>query len=255
MDKFKVFILLFLVSFSSFSQFDDEVSKIQLFDMASDMKAYGYTIVKDKIFLINNIEKKLSANELDYALAKVEEYLVIMDMNIKDSEVKKRLRSVKTFWFKFNQKVTNNMLNSDFSNINFEINNWDRLVSDLQEAMKSKYKLPLDYLKIYDEIQLFRILINKTSTSYLANLLKLNKSLIHEYQKNINQSEDFIKRNSNKILNNVISGQYFPEIILDWNFYKKNLYSKINHPKTVFVLSISIDYHLKLLKDKYIITN
>ncbi len=253
MNKYKFFILLFLASIPSFSQFDDDVSKAQLFDMASDMRVYGYTLVKDKLFLINNLMKKDAAQEFDYAMSKIEESLSTIDMDEDNANIKKRLKAVKEFWYKFNQNVTKNMNNKDFRAVSFDINNWNRLTSDLLEAMKANYDLPLDKMSVYFDTQDFRVLLQKITTSYLANYLSLSKSFMHAYQKNISDADNFIKNKSNKLLNNPVSSRLMTEVIVDWGFMRENLTNKKQrNPKTIFMLSISSDYHLRELKTRYL---
>ncbi len=242
-----------MASLSIFAQFEEDIPKIKLYDMAADMNVYGYTLVKDKLFLINNIMKDDAAQEFDFAMAKIEENIANIDMTVKDPKVKERLKSLKAFWYKFNQKVTQNMNNDDFKAISYDINNWDRLTSDLMESMKTVYDLPLDKLTLYNDIQYFRKLIQKISMSYLANYKHLSKSLMHEYQKNIQKAEGFIKNKSDQILNDPVAGKYILEVIVDWNFLKSNLqHPTQKNPKTIFMLSVSIDYHLRQIKNRFV---
>jgi len=242
-----------MASLNIFAQFEEDIPKIKLYDMAADMNVYGYTLVKDKLFLINNIMKDDAAQEFDFAMAKIEEYLATIDMAEENPKVKEHLKAIKAFWYKFNQKVTQNMNNEDFKAISYDINNWDRLTSDLMESMKTVYDLPLNKLNLYNDVQYFRKLIQKISMSYLANFKHLSKSLMHEYKKNIEQAEKFIRNNSDKILNDTVAGSYILEVIVDWNFLKSNLqHPTQKNPQTIFMLSVSIDYHLRQIKNRFV---
>ncbi len=242
-----------LISLSMWGQFEEDTPKLKLYDMAADMNVYGYTLVKDKLFLINNIMKEDAAQEFDFAMAKIEENLTNIDMSVSNPKIKNQLKNIKAFWYKFNQKVTQNMNNEDFKSISYDVNNWDRLTSDLMESMKTVYDLPLQNLTLYNDVQYFRKLIQKISMSYLANYLHLSKSLMHEYQKNIQKAESFIRDNSDKILNDPVAGNYILQVIVDWNFLKSNLeHPTQKNPKTIFMLSVSIDYHLRQIKNRFI---
>ena len=254
MKKIAILIFLFLLSFKSFSQFSEEVSKIQLYDMASDIKVFGQMIVKDKIYLINNLLKEDSSQEFDYAMSKIEENISNIDLAEDNPKIKARLKAIKAFWYKATENVTRKMDNLDFRKVSFDANNWNRLTSDLLETMKVEYDLSNDDLKTYNDIQDFRVLIQKITTSFLADNLKLSKSFIHEYQKNIKLAKDFVMKKSNLLLNNkTIPSELVLEVIVDWDFMRANLTSKTHrNPKTIFMLSVGMDYHLSQMKNKFL---
>ena len=248
-----LFSFLFVGISGIYAQFDEGTSKIELYDMASDMNVYGYMLVKDKLYLINNIEKDDAAQEFDFAMAKIEENLSTIDMEETNPKVKEKLRNLKSFWYKFNQNVTQKMNNKDFRSVSYDVNNWDRLTSDLLEAMKAQYDLPLEKLQGYNDIQYFRKLIQKISMSYLANYLKLSKNFSHEYQNNIQEADAFIKEKTGDLLNDPVTGNIITDLIVDWNFLRANLlHPTQKNPKTIFALSVSIDYHLRMIKERLI---
>jgi Fe-S cluster assembly iron-binding protein IscA len=115
------------------------------------------------------------------------------------------------------------------------------------------YKINTNKFDNYIQLQKFRTLIQKISLSYFANHLGLSKSYLHQYKKNIEEIDTFIKEKSNIFLNDPIAGKYFSNIIVDWNFYRSNLLHKtLQTPKTVYILSTSIDYKLTKIKENYI---
>ncbi len=248
-----LFSFLFIGISGIYAQFDEGTSKIELYDMASDMNVYGYMLVKDKLYLINNIEKEDAAQEFDFAMAKIEENLSTIDMEETNPKIKEKLKSLKSFWYKFNQSATRKMNNKDFRSVSYDVNNWDRLTSDLLEAMKAEYDLPLEQLQRYNNIQYFRKLIQKISMSYLANYLHLSKNFSHEYQNNIQEADAFIKEKTSALLNDPVMGNIITDLIVDWNFLRANLlHEKQKNPKTIFALSVSIDYHLRMIKERLI---
>jgi len=235
------------------AQFDDEMSKTQLYDRAVDMGVYAQMIAKDKLYLINNLKKEQAEKEMDYALAKMSENLSDLDLNEENPKITEQLKKVKDVWTKFNLKVTQRLTPKEFTNLYFEVNTFDRLLSDLVEKMKINYQLPQNEIEKYNSIQQLRKLIEKISLSYYANYLGLSKSFSHEYKRNIENVDRFIKEKSNQFLNDPVAENDFSDVILDWNFFRANLLnSQIQNPKTIFSLSTSIDYKLKTIKDNYI---
>ncbi len=246
-------MFLIIGTFGIYAQFDEGTSKVELYNMASDMNVYGYMLVKDKLFLINNIEKEESGQEFDFAMAKIEENLSTIDMEEDNPKVKERLKNLKSFWYKFNQNVTQRMNNKDFRSVSYDVNNWDRLTSDLLESMKVAYDIPADQFKTYNDIQYLRKLIQKISMSYLANYLNLSKSFSHEYRNNIQEADAFIKEETSDLLNDPLTGDIITGLIVDWNFMRANLlHTTQRNPKTIFALSVSIDYHLRVIKERLI---
>jgi len=253
MKKKYILILSLLFPLLSFSQYDDEVSKLELFDKAVDLSVYAQTIAKDKLYLVNNLKKATAAKELDFVLAKFDENLGDIDINVSNTNVRVRIEALKTFWQKFGLTATEIQNFKDFTSFYYQVNTLDRLVSDLVESMKAAYDLPIEKLEKYIGGQHFRKLIQKITMSYYANFLGLSKSYMHAYNKNIEEINKFVKDNSNEFLNDPIAGKYFADIILDWNFFKTNLQNKkLKMPKTVFSLSVSMDYKLWLIKRNYI---
>jgi len=235
------------------AQFDEDISKTQLYDKAVDMGVYVQTLAKDKLYLITNLRKKQAGKELDYALAKISENLDDIDLNEENQKIIEPVKKIKKIWIKFNAKITQQLSPNEFTNLYFEANTFDRLLSDLVEKMKINYQLPQQEINKYNAIQNLRKLIQKISISYYANHLGLNKSFLHEYKKNIESVDRYIKEKSNKFLNDPVAGNDFSDVILDWNFFRSNLLNpQIQNPKTIFSLSTSIDYKLKTIKDKYI---
>jgi len=254
-NKFLLLILSLSIwlPWTGFSQFDDEVSKTQLYDKAVDMEIYVQMLAKDKLYLINNLRKKQAGTELDYALAKMSENLSDIDLNEENPKITNQLEQVKKVWAKFNLKVTQNLTPKEFTNLYFEVNTFDHLLADLVEKMKINYQLPQKEIKNYDAVQQLRKLIQKISLSYYADYLGLSKSFSHEYKKNIESVDTFIKQKSNIFLNDPVAEKQFSDVILDWNFLRANLlHQQIKNPKTIFSLSTTIDYKLNTIKDNYI---
>ncbi len=246
-------IVSLLISFLSSAQFDDEVSKTELYDKAVDMGVYAQMLAKDKLYLINNVKKDQAGKEMDYAIAKISENLSEIDLNEEDPKLINQLKNVKKVWAKLNLKVTQNLNHKEFTSLYFEVNTFDRLLSDLVEKMKVVYDLPSEKLEKYDQIQKLRKLIQKISLSYYANYLGLSKSFMHEYKKNIASVDNFIKEKSNLFLNDPVAEKQFADVIIDWNFYRANLlHENAKNPKTIFSLSTSIDYKLRNIKERYI---
>ena len=253
--KFYLLILTFFSINSAVSQFDEEMSKTELYDKAMDMNIYLQMLAKDKLFLINYTEKELVSSEFDYALAKIVENLNDIDINETNPKIITQLDQIKKFWKKFNLKATQNLTLKNFTNFYFEVNTFDRLLSDLIEKMKENYQLPQNELKKYNEIQQLRKLIQKITLSYYANNLNLSKSFMHQYKKDIQSVDQFIKQKSNLYLNDPSSENLFSDVIMDWSFLKTYLFrTKLDNIKTILSLSISIDYKLKTIKNHYINT-
>ncbi len=253
MNKYILLLTSILIPLLGSSQFDDEMSSTELYDKAVDMGVYVQMLAKDKLYLINNLKKEQAGVELDYALAKMAENINDVDLSEANPKITQQLSNVKKVWAKFNPKVTQNLTPKEFTNLYFEVNTFDRLLSDLVEKMKINYQLPQKEIEKYDAIQQLRKLIQKISLSYYANYLGLSKSFSHEYQKNIESVDKFIKEKSNLFLNDPIAEKQFSDVILDWNFFRANLlHDEIQNPKTIFSLSTSIDYKLKTIKDNYI---
>ncbi len=252
-NKKYILILSLFLPLLTYSQYGDSISKLELFDKAVDLSVYAQTIAKDKLYLVNNLKKEQAAKEMDYVLAKFDEDFGDIDLNEENTNIRTRIEALKTFWQKFGLTATERQDFKDFTAFYYQVNTLDRLVSDLVESMKAAYDLPIDKLQGYLEVQKFRKLIQKITMSYYANFLGLSKSYMHAYNKNIEEINKFVKDNSNEFLNDSIAGKYFADIILDWNFFKTNLLNKkLKMPKTVFSLSQSMDYKLKLIKENYI---
>jgi len=253
MKNILLIILSLIIVQQSYSQFDDEMSKTELYDKAVDLEVYVQMLAKDKLYLIDNIFKKQASKEFDYALAKISENINDLDLNITDPDVRTLMKSAKKVWKKLHQKILENINVKDFAALYFNINTFERLISDMANKMEVRYQLHASEMENYNDIQTLRKLIQKITISYYANAIGLNKSFMHEYQKNIKNVDEFIKENSNKFLNDPISGNVFSDIIIDWNFFRSNvLHTKQHNPKTVFSLSTTIDYKLKTIKDRYI---
>jgi len=252
--KKAIFIAIGLLFFQlGRAQFDDDLSSTQLYDKAVDIQVYVQMLAKDKLYLINNTHKEQAAKELDYALAKIAENISDIDLNNENEVVGNLMKSIKKVWNNFSQKATANLTNKEFTALYFQVNTFERLISDLVQKMMINYDLQASEVENYNDIQTLRTLIEKITISYYANLLGLSKSFVHEYQKNIKSVDDFIKQNSNKFLNDPVSAETFADIIIDWNFFRANiLHQNQFNPKTVFTLSTTMDYKLKTIKDKYI---
>ncbi len=245
--------MLLLCPIANFAQFDDAYSKTQLYDKAVDLHTYVQMVGKNKLYLINNTQVSLATKELDYALSKINENINEIDINEDDASVKTRLKKIKKFWYKFNEKATKSQTVKEFTAFYYQINTFDKLVNDLVQAMVIAYKINTNKFDNYIQLQKFRTLIQKISLSYFANHLGLSKSYLHQYKKNIEEIDTFIKEKSNIFLNDPIAGKYFSNIIVDWNFYRSNLLHKtLQTPKTVYILSTSIDYKLTKIKENYI---
>ncbi len=235
------------------AQFDDDVSKIALYDNAKDMEVYTQMIAKDKLYLIYNLKKEQASKELDYAMAMISENLSNIDLNEDNPQLIDKLKKLKDVWAKLNNRLTQNLTPQEFTNLFFEVNTFDRLISDLVIKMREVYPLPLQDLQKYDDIQNLRKSVQKINLSYYANFLGLSKSFMHEYQKNIASVNKFIKEKSNIFLNDPVAGKHFSDVIIDWNFLRANLLDgNAKNPKTVFSLVTAIDFKLKNIKDAYI---
>ncbi len=253
MKKIFIIFLGLIYPIVSFGQFDDAYSKTQLYNKAVDLHTYVQMVGKNKLFLINNMQVSLATKELDYALSKINENINEIDLNEDDAAIKSKLKKVKTFWYKFNEKATKSQTNKEFTAFYYKINTFDKLIIDLVEAMVVSYKIDAEKFENYTQLQKFRALIQKISLSYFANYLGLSKSYLHQYKKNIAEIDTFIKEKSNVFLNDPIADKYFSNIIVDWNFYRSNLLHKtLQTPKTVYILSTSIDYKLSKIKESYI---
>ena len=251
----KIYFILLVIIFPVVinAQFDDDIPKITLYDNAIDIQVYTQMVAKDKLYLIYNLKKEQAGKELDYAMAMISENLSNIDINEDNKQIVDKLKKIKDVWFKLNNKLTQNLLPKEFTNLFFEINTFDRLVSDMVVKMREVYDLPEKNLDKYNDIQNLRRLIQKINLSYYANYLGLSKSFQHEYQKNIESVNQFLKSKSNEFLNDSVAGQSFADIIVDWNFLKANLLSQIvKNPKTVFSLVTAIDFKLKNIKNAYI---
>jgi len=253
MNKFYILLMGLLFHFFGNAQFNDDVSKVLLYDNAKDIEAYTQMAAKDKLYLIYNLKKEQATKELDYALAMISENLSNIDLNEENPNMITQLKKIKEVWMKLSNKFTQNLTPKEFTNLFFEVNTFDRLISDLIEKMKEIYNLPTEKLSNYDDIQNLRKDFQKINLSYYANALGLSKSFMHEYQKNIKNIDDFIKRKSNYFLNDSVAGAFFPDVIVDWNFLRTNLlHPRIKNPKTVFSLTTGIDFKLKSIKNTYI---
>jgi len=254
MNKFYILLVALLFPFWGNAQFDDDdVSKLSLYNNAKDIEIYAQMAAKDKLYLIYNLKKEQAGKELDYALAMISENLTNIDLNEDNPVIVSKLKKIKKVWMKLSSKFTQNLSPKEFTNLFFEVNTFDRLISDLVEKMKEIYDLPSDKLSNYNDIQNLRKAIQKINLSYYADALGLSKSFTHEYQKNIKNVNDFVKNKSNHFLNDSVAGPVFSDIIIDWNFLKTNLLnSDLKNPRTVFSLATSIDFKLKNIKNKYI---
>ena len=78
---------------------------------------------------------------------------------------------------------------------------------------------------------------------------------MHQYKKDIQSVDQFIKQKSNYFLNDPFSENYFSDVIMDWSFLKTYLFhTKLDNIKTILSLSIAIDYKLKNIKNNHINT-
>ncbi len=250
----KIYFLLFSILFfaPAQAQFDDEMPKSALYDNAVDIQIYTQMVAKDKLYLIHNLKKEQAGKELDYAMAMISENLSNLDLNENNLNIVSMLKKIKEVWFKLNNKLTQNLTPKEFTNLFFEINTFDRLISDLISKMREIYSLSGKNVESYDNIQNLRQLTQKINLSYYANYLGLSKSFQHEYQKNIESVNTFLKSKSNKFLNDPLAGKIFSDIIVDWNFLKANLLNQNSkNPKTVFSLVTTMDFKLKNIKNNY----
>ena len=251
----KIFLILGGLLFPALlqAQFDDDLPKTALYDSAVDIQVYNQMVAKDKLYLIYNLKKEQASKELDYAMAMISENLSNIDLNEDNEQLVVRLKKIKDVWFKLNNKLSQTLAPQDFTNLFFEVNTFDRLMSDLINKMREIYDLPKKNLSKYNDIQNLRMLLQKINLSYYTNVLGLSKSFQHEYQKNIQNVSQFIKTKSNRFLNDSVAGENFSDIIVDWNFLKVNLLSKASkHPKTVLSLVTSMDYQLKNIKNTFV---
>ena len=251
----KIYFILLAIIFPVVinAQFDDNIPKIALYDNAIDIQVYTQMVAKDKLYLIYNLKKEQAGKELDYAMAMISENLSNIDINEDNEQIVDKLKKIKDVWFKLNNKLTQNLIPKEFTNLFFEINTFDRLVSDMVIKMREVYTLPEENLGKYNDIQNLRSSIQKINLSYYANYLGLSKSFQHEYKKNIESVNQFLKTKSNTFLNDPVAGKIFADIIVDWNFLKANLLSQmVKNPKTVFSLVTAIDFKLKNIKNSYI---
>jgi len=245
-------ILLFL-NFKSFSQFDDTVPKAQLYNDALDMSVYIQMLAKDKLYLISGLKKEKAQNEFDYSLSKINDAINEIDINEDNLEIKKQLEQIKKFWVKFNKAAINNLDYKEYSVVYFQINTFDRLVSDLAQKMFENYNFNQEDFENYQDIQKLRKLIQAITVSYYAKHLHLSQNFLHQYKKNIEEIDNFIKNKSNVFLNDPATGELFQGFILDWNFFRANLlHPQLKNPKSIFSLSNTMDYHLNKIADKLI---
>ncbi len=253
MNKYLLILFGLLSTITGNAQFDDDEPKVVLYDNAKDMEVYTQMVAKDKLYLIYNLKKEQASKELDYAMAMISENLSSIDLNETNPQIVKKLKKIKEVWIKLNAKLTQNLTPREFTNLFFEVNTYERLISDLVAKMREIYNLPDEKIAKYDDIQNLRVAIQKINLSYYANYLGLSKSFMHEYQKNITHVNQFIKEKSNVFLNDPVAGKLFADVIIDWNFLRANLFSEQSkNPKTVFSLVTAIDFKLKTIKERYI---
>ncbi len=251
--KYFYILVLLLLPAVGFSQFDSEASKTTLYDNVNDMRVYLQMSVKDKLYLINGQQVKFASKEFDYAIAKVDESINVIDLNVTDPKLKKQVERIKELWGKLNAITTKEYTNKEFLKVYYQVNLFDKMIFDLSESMFVVYNLPSEAFEQYRSTQKLRFLIQKTSFSYYANYLGLSKSVLHEYEKNINEIDTFIKQKSNLLLNDNNKEQIFVRIISDWNFFRANLFhQKMKNIRTIFSLSTSMDYKLDKLKHNYL---
>jgi len=247
------FFVTFLVVFTSYPQFDDTVPKAKLFDDINDIGVLIQTLAKDKLYIISGLKKGRAKKELDNALSTINESISEIDLNEDDIEIQNQLKKIKEFWTKFNKSSVQKLDYKEYSNVYFQVNTFERMVSDLSQKMFEVYQLDGEKYANYQDIQKLRKLIQMLTVSYYAKHLDLSKNFLHQYQKNIAEIDNFIKEKSNVFLNDPVTEGFFQDFILDWNFFRANLlHPSIKNPKTVFSLSNSIDYQLFKVKNKYI---
>lgn len=253
MNKIYFILVSLLYPILMQAQFDDDLPKATLYDNAVDIQVYTQMVAKDKLYLIYNLKKEQAGKELDYAMAMISENLSNIDLNEDNEQLIRQLKKIKEVWFKLNNKLTQTLSPAEFTNLFFEVNTFDRLISGFIEKMREIYDLPKANLKKYNDIQRLRKLIQKINLSYYANLLGLSKSFQHEYHKNIEKVNQFLKTKSNTFLNDPVAGENFSNIIVDWNFLKVNLLSNVSkNPKTVLSLVTAMDFKLKNIKNEYV---
>ncbi len=253
MNKKIVLFVFLLYAFSGYSQFDVSVSKEKLFDDANDIAVLIHVLAKDKLYIISGLKQEMAKREMDNALSQINEAISEIDLNEDDLEIQKQLKKIKEFWTKFNKNIVKEMGYKEYSNIYFQVNTFDRLISELIQKMLQIYNFENEKYENYRDIQKLRKLIQQLTVSFYAKHLNLNKSFLHQYQNNINEIDNFIKVKSNAFLNDPTTDNFFSDFILDWNFFRANLlHPTIRNPKTVFSLSNSINYRLLKVKNKYI---
>ena len=252
LKKITLFVSL-LVVFTSYSQFDDQVPKAKLFDDANDLAVLIQTLAKDKLFVISGLKKDRAKKELDNTLSKIHEAISEIDLNEDNIQIQSQLKKIKEFFTKFNKAAIQELDYKAYSNVYFQVNTFDRMISDLTEKMSEVYNLDANQYANYKDIQKLRKLIQMLTVSYYAKHLDLSKNFLHQYKKNINEIDNFIKEKSNAFLNDPVTENFFQDFILDWNFFRANLlHPTLKNPKTVFSLSNSMDYQLTKVKNKYI---
>jgi hypothetical protein len=250
-----LYLLLAILLFpmTGFSQFESDASKEELYDNAHNIRIYIQMALKDKLYLINGQQVKYATKELDFSVAKIDESINIIDLNVEEPKLREQMDRIKELWHKFSLISTQKIDNKEFMKVYYQVNMFDKMVSDLIEKMFVTYHLSSDKFKKYRSIQQLRYLIQKTAFNYYANSLGLSKSVSHEYQKNIERIDTFIKEQSNMLLNDNSKEQSFVRIITDWNFFRANLFHlKMKNVRTIFSLSTSMDYKLKTTKDAYL---
>jgi len=245
-------LLMFLFPSIAFAQFDSEASKEALYDHANDMRVYLQMAVKDKLYLINGQQVKYAEKELDYSIAKVDESINIIDLNVTEPKIRSQVESIKELWKKLSAVATKDFDNKEFLKVYYQVNLFDKMIYDLADSMYVTYNLSDKKMDQYRSTQKLRYLIQKVAFNYYANYLGLSKSVSHEYKKNIAEIDAFIKEKSNMLLNEDNKDELFVRIIADWNFFRANLFHKdMKNIRTVFSLSTSMDYKLNKLKESY----
>jgi len=246
-------LILLLFNFQSFAQFDNTVSKAKLYDDALDIGIYIQMLAKDKLYLISGLKKEKAQDEFDYSLSKINEAISEIDINEDDPEIQNQLAKIKKFWIQFNKTAIKDLDYKAYSVMYFQINTFDRLISDLSQKMFVKYNFNEKDFETYQDIQKLRKLIQTITVSYYAKHLNLSQNFLHQYSKNIEEIDNFIKNKSNVFLNNPSTEKFFQGFILDWNFFRANLlHPKLKNPKSIFSLSNTMDYHLNKVSNKLI---
>jgi hypothetical protein len=250
-----LYLLLAILLFpmTGFSQFESDASNEELYDNAHNIRIYIQMALKDKLYLINGQQVKYATKEFDYSISKVDESINLIDLNVEEPKLREQVDKIKKLWNKLGAIATKKFDNKEFLKVYYQVNLFDKMISDLIESMFITYKLSSNNLKKYRSVQKLRYLIQKISFNYYANFLGLSKSVSHEYQKNIDETDTFIKEQSNMLLNDNSKEQSFVRIITDWNFFRANLFHiKMKNVRTIFSLSTSMDYKLGAIKDGYI---